>query len=290
VTLRPDLQPYIVAEIGPSWCTSADHSKNLETLRTMIEVAARVGCDAVKLQLKSFGHSGYYRDEKMDAVIEDPASPFRSRWEFVNAREPTQPVLAEVDRWAKQFGIHWTASPWDVPALQRLLKWNPPWVKIASASLTDDALLTMARTSGVPVVLSCGMSTLDELDHAVSLLDRKNLILAHCTSAYPTRDEDANLATIAMLRERYGVPVGYSCHVDGIEPPKRAVAKWGACWIEKHFTLSRSAWGPDHKVSLEPHGLELMVRDIRRGPVLDGCAEKRVLPAEEQFRKRLRRG
>jgi N-acetylneuraminate synthase len=163
-----------------------------------------------------------------------------------------------------------------------------PCFKIASASLTDDALLRQTRATGKPLILSTGMSTLDEIDHAVDVLGKDNLVLLHACSTYPALYEELNLRAIPKLRERYGVPVGYSGHETGI-PSTVAAVVLGACCVERHITMDRAMWGSDHAASLEPNGISRVVRDIRLIEQSLGDGEKRVYEREYPIIKKLRR-
>jgi len=165
-----------------------------------------------------------------------------------------------------------------------------PCYEIASASLTDDGLLrhTRSRAGKRPILLSTGMSTLEQVDHAVEVLGKENLILVHTTSTYPANYAELNLKTIPMLRQRYGVPVGYSGHETGIASSSAAVAI-GACVVERHITLDRAMWGSDQAASLGPSGLMKMVRDIRMVEESLGDGVKRVFEREVPIMKKLRR-
>lgn len=165
---------------------------------------------------------------------------------------------------------------------------SPPCHKIASASLTDDQLLRAHRKTGRVIVLSTGMSTLTEIDHAVDILGKDNLMLMHCTSTYPSKVEELNLQVIPVLRKRYGVPVGYSGHEVGLATTIAAVAL-GACAIERHITLDRAMWGSDQSASVEPQGFHKLVKDVRALELAIGDGIKRVHDSELPFRQKLRR-
>jgi sialic acid synthase SpsE len=203
--------------------------------------------------------------------------------QFVDAEQYRQ-----IGAYAASRGLHWFASPWDVPSVGFLQGFDTPVFKVASACLTDDELLVAIRNTGKPVIMSTGMSTLEEIDHAVSLLDRNNLILGQATSTYPCKPEELNLRAIAALRERFGVPVGYSGHETGLQTTVAAVAL-GAVFIERHITLDRAMWGTDHAASVEPGGLERLVRDIRLVESSLGDGTKIVYESEVAVKKKLRR-
>jgi N-acetylneuraminate synthase len=163
-----------------------------------------------------------------------------------------------------------------------------PAYKIASASLTDDNLLKHTRAKGKPILLSVGMSTYEEIDHAVEVLGKEDLILLHTCSAYPARYNELNLRQIPALKARYGIPVGYSGHETGIASSTAAVAM-GACVIERHITLDRARWGSDQAASLEPSGLSRLLRDIRLIEESFGTGEKIVQEREIPVMQKLRR-
>jgi N-acetylneuraminate synthase len=167
-------------------------------------------------------------------------------------------------------------------------RFEPPAYKIASASLTDDALLRHHRATGRPIIASTGMSSLEEIDHAAEVLGRDDLVLLHTTSTYPTAIDELNLAVIATLRERYDVPVGYSGHEVGLAPSVAAVAL-GACVVERHITLDRAMWGSDQAASVEPQGFARLVRDIRAVEAALGDGRKVVYDSELPVREKLRR-
>ena len=167
-------------------------------------------------------------------------------------------------------------------------QFDPPCYKIASASLTDDDLLRHHRRYGRPIILSTGMSTLEEIDHAVEVLGREDLLLLHCTSTYPARVEELNLRTMRTLGDRYGVAVGYSGHEVGLATTV-AAATLGAVMVERHITLDRAMWGSDQAASVEPQGFHRMVRDIRTVEKALGDGVKRVYESEVPVRAKLRR-
>jgi len=167
-------------------------------------------------------------------------------------------------------------------------KYDTPVYKIASASLTDDNLLRHVRATGKPVIASTGMSTYAEIDHAVEVLGKNDLILMHTTSTYPAKYEQLNLRAIPTMAERYGIPVGYSGHETGI-PTSVAASVLGACCVERHITMDRAMWGSDQSASLEPNGISRLVRDIRLVEQSMGDGIKRVYEEEVPVMKKLRR-
>jgi N-acetylneuraminate synthase len=182
----------------------------------------------------------------------------------------------------------WFASCWDEASVDLIQRFDVPCYKIASASLTDDNLLRHTRVTGKPILLSTGMSTVQEIDHAVEVLGKDSVVLLHACSTYPAYYEELNLKAIATLRERYGVPIGYSGHETGLPSTVAAVAL-GACVVERHITTDRAQWGTDHAASLEPNGITKLVSYIRLVEKSMGDGVKRVLEREQPILKKLRR-
>ena len=270
---------FVIAEIG------INHNGDVGTAKKLIDVATAAGCDAVKFQKRT----------PTICVPPDQASILRETpWGTMTYLEYKERIefgtdeFSEIDAHCRAKNIMWFASPWDVPSVEFLESFNTPVFKIASACLTDDELLGAIRATGKPVIMSTGMSTLAEIDHAISLLDRANLILGQATSTYPCKPEELNLRAIQSLRERYGVPVGYSGHETGLQTSVAAVAL-GAVFVERHITLDRAMWGTDHAASVEPGGLERLVRDIRLVEQSLGDGKKTVYETEIAIRKKLRR-
>jgi N-acetylneuraminate synthase len=195
---------------------------------------------------------------------------------------------AEIDRYCREKGIHWFASCWDEDSIDFIEQFSPPCYKIASASLTDGDLLRKLKETGRVLILSTGMSTMEEIEGAVALLGKENLLIAHSTSAYPCPNEELNLRMIPVLTEKFGVPVGYSGHEVGLQTTYAAVTL-GACFVERHITLDRAMWGSDQAASVEPWGLTRLVRDIRVIEQALGDGIKKVYESEMPSRQKLRR-
>jgi N-acetylneuraminate synthase len=270
---------YLIAEIG------INHNGDVEVARQLIDVAADAGCDAVKFQKRT--PEVCVPENQRDVIRETPWGmitylEYRRRVEF---GETEYRKLADH---AADRGLHWFASPWDVPSVEFLDRFDVVAMKVASACLTDDELLVAIRETGRPVLLSTGMSTIEEVDHAVELLGTERLIVMHTTSTYPCPTEESNLRTLFTLRERYGAPVGYSGHERGLQI-SIAAAAMGAVTIERHITLDRTMWGSDQAASVEPQGLAHLVRDVRIVEQAMGDGVKRVFPGELAPKQRLRR-
>ena len=268
---------FIIAEIG------INHNGDMAIAEKLIDMAHQCGCDAVKFQKRT-----------VDIVYtpQELAKPRESH--FGNTNEDLKRGLEfgekeydQIDSYCKQKDIMWFASCWDERSVDFIERFDPPCYKIASASLTDDSLLKYTKGKGRPILLSTGMSTQDEIDHAISILGKDDLVIFHCTSTYPSRNEELNLQVIKRFESRYKVPIGYSGHEVGVSPSVMAVCA-GACTVERHITIDRAMWGSDQPASLEPQGLQRMVRDIRLWPVIYGDGEKKVYESERPIITKLR--
>lgn len=273
------LPVYVIAEIG------LNHNGELDLAKRLIDVAAEAGCQAVKFQKRT---PELATPEHMKDVPRETPWGTMSYLDYRRRVELSRDDYLEIARYADLRGLDWFASPWDEPSVVFLDELDVPAFKVASASVTDVPLLRAIAATGKPVILSTGMSTLEEIDRAVVTLGTSQLLLMHATSSYPMPAEEANLRTIDTLALRYPVPVGYSGHERGLQISLAAVAL-GAVAVERHITLDRAMWGSDHAASLEPQGLEHLVRDIRIIETAMGDGVKRVFPGEEAPKAKLRR-
>jgi len=274
-----DDQPcFVVAEIG------INHNGDIDLAKRLISVAVAAGCDAVKFQKRTI--EVVYTAEELAKPRENPFGP--TNGDLKHGLEFGQEEYSEIDKFCKSIKMLWFASPWDEGSVDFLEQFQPPVYKIASASLTDDNLLRHTRKTGKPIILSTGMSTYEEIDHAVEVLGKDGLILMHATSTYPANYDELNLRAIPVMAERYGVPVGYSGHETGI-PTSVCAAALGASCVERHITLDRAGWGSDQAASLEPNGITRLVRDIRLWEQSKGDGIKRVYEREFPIIKKLRR-
>lgn len=269
---------YVVAEIG------INHNGDMTLTKRLIDEAVDAGCDAVKFQKRTV--DVVYTPEELAKPRENPFG--ETNGDLKRGLEFGKEQYTEIDDYCRSKQIAWFASPWDEASVDFLEQFPVPCHKVASASLTDDNLLRHMRATGKPIILSTGMSTLEQIDHAVEVLGREKLVILHATSTYPAQYEDLNLRVIPKFEERYDVPVGYSGHETGIASSVAAVAM-GACMVERHITTDRSMWGSDQAASLEPSGLNRLVRDIRLVEEAFGDGQKRVLDAEIPIMEKLRR-
>ncbi|AEW96133.1 MULTISPECIES: N-acetylneuraminate synthase family protein [Streptomycetaceae] len=276
----PGRPVYITGEIG------INHNGDLENAYRLIDAAAEAGCDAVKFQ-KRTPEICTPRDQ-WDLERDTPWGrmtylDYRHRVEF------GEPEYRAIDAYCRKTGIDWFASPWDVPSVEFLEAFAPPAHKVASACLTDDELLRALRATGRTVILSTGMSTPQQIRHAVEVLGSENIVLCHATSTYPAKHEELNLRMIHTLQAEYpNVPIGYSGHEVGLQTTLAAVAL-GACFVERHITLDRAMWGSDQAASVEVPGLQRLVRDIRIVERALGDGVKRVYEGELAPMRKLRR-
>ncbi len=274
-----DGQPcYIVAEIG------INHNGSVEQAKQLIDASVECGADAVKFQKRTV--DVVYTKEELARPRDNPFGP--TNGDLKRGLEFGEKEYREIDRYCREKGIAWFASCWDEGSVDFIEQFDPPCYKIASASLTDDALLRHHRKYKRPIILSTGMSSMEQIEHAVEVLGMDDLIILHCTSTYPSKPEELNLRTILTLREKFPVPIGYSGHEVGLSPSFSA-AVLGACMIERHITLDRAMWGSDQAASVEPQGFKRLVRDIRELEITLGDGVKQVYDSEIPIREKLRR-
>ena len=276
-----DREPvYVIAEIG------LNHNGDVEVARRLIDAAADAGAQAVKFQKRTPEVS---TPEHMKSVLrqtpwgEMTYLDYRYRVEFDRAQ------YIEIGDHATLRGLDWFASPWDEPAVEFLEDLGVAAHKVASASLTDRGLLRALQATGKPIILSTGMSTLEQIELAVEDIGTERLVLLHATSTYPLPPHETNLRMIPTLKAMYpGVPVGYSGHEQGLQISLAAVGL-GAVAVERHITLDRRMWGSDQQASLEPHEFAALIRDIRIVSEALGDGIKRIYPGELAPLAKLRR-
>jgi N-acetylneuraminate synthase len=269
---------FVIAEIG------INHNGDDDIAKKLIDVVCSAGGDAVKFQKRTV--DVVYSPEELARPRESPFG--ETNGDLKRGLEFGQYEYQEIDTYCREKGIPWLASCWDEASVDFIGQFDVPCFKIASASLTDDHLLEYTREWSKPILLSTGMSTMEQIDHAVECLGRQDLAILHSCSTYPAYYEELNLRVIQTLRQRYEVPVGYSGHETGIPSSVAAVAL-GACIVERHITLDRSMWGSDHAASLEPNGFARLIRDIRLIESSFGDGVKRIIEREVPIMRKLRR-
>ena len=270
---------YVVGEIG------INHNGDLGVAKKLIDVAALAGAQAVKFQKRTPDIS---TPEDMKHTRRETPWGEMSYLEYRYRVEFEREQYAEIAAYASSQGVDWFASPWDIPSVEFLESMGVSTHKVASASVTDLPLLRELASTGKPIILSTGMSTMEQIDRAVEVLGTDRLVIMHATSTYPLPPEEANLLMIPVLAARYRVPIGYSGHERGLQISIAAVAL-GAVAVERHITLDRTMWGSDQAASLEPHGFMSLVRDVRVIEKALGDGVKRVMPGELKPMQRLRR-
>ena len=275
----PEQPTYVVAEIG------INHNGDLEIVKRLIDAAHRAGVDAVKFQ------------KRTPELCVPPDQQKRKRetpWGYITYLEYRHKVefdaaeYQEIDQYCRQKGIAWFASVWDESSVDFLEAFDPVVYKIPSASLTDHDLLRHVRKTGKPVILSTGMSTMEEIQAAVDVLRIEDLLITHATSTYPCEPEELNLQMIQTLKDTFPCPIGYSGHEVGLIPTVVAVSL-GACLVERHVTLDRAMWGSDQAASVEPGGFRRLVKYIRVTEASLGDGVKRVYDSEKSSLQKLRR-
>lgn len=273
------MKTFITAEIG------INHNGDLKLAKRLIDAALVAGCDAVKFQKRTVDK--VYTKEYLDGPRESPwGHTQRAQKEGL---EFGKEAYDAIDAYCREKGILWYASAWDVDAQKFLRQYDCKYNKVASAMLTNEELLEEIAKEGKYTFLATGMSTYEEIDHAVGIFQTHHcpFELMHCNSTYPMPEEDANLNLIAALADKYGCRTGYSGHEAGTLVSVCAVAA-GASSIERHITLDRNMYGSDQKASIEPYELCRLVRDIRSVEKIMGTGEKILTPSEEEVKKKLR--
>jgi N-acetylneuraminate synthase len=270
---------YIIAEIG------INHNGDIDIAKKLIEMSAKAGCDAVKFQ-KRTPELCVPMDQR-NIIRETPWGQmtymdYRYKVEFDESQ------YEELANFANKLNVHLFASPWDTESVDFLVKMKHPVIKIPSASITDFELLEKIASTNLPVIMSTGMSTMEQIEKAVAVFNKENLLLAHSTSAYPCDPKELNLRMIPVLQEKFQVPIGYSGHETGIQTTVAAVTL-GACFVERHVTLDRAMWGSDQSASVEPPGVQKLVRDIRVVESALGDGVKKVYESELKPMSRLRK-
>ena len=275
---------FIIAEAG------VNHNGDVRLARKLIDAAVEAGADAVKFQTFEAEELVTETAEKADYQKETTGSK-ESQFQMLKKLELSEKDFESLFIYAQKKGIISLSTPFDKGSADLLDKLGVPAFKIGSGEITNFPLLKHIAAKQKPVILSTGMSTLDEVDRAVRTLKKDGsgeIALLHCVSCYPASTEDTNLRAMETIRRKFNMPVGLSDHSIGIHIPVAAVAL-GACIIEKHFTLDKNLPGPDHRASLEPDELREMVCAIREVEGALGSGVKRPVKAELDTRKAARR-
>lgn len=271
---------YVIAEIG------INHNGDLTIAKKMIDAAVHAGADAVKFQKRTPDVAT--PPEQKNQMRETPWG-YITYLEYRHKVEFDEKQYHEIDRYCSEKNIDWMVSVWDEPSVDFMEKFDTPAYKIPSASLTDFDLIRKARATGKPLILSSGMSTMEQIRKGIEIAGETNLVMMHCTSTYPCEPEELNLKMVETLRAKFpNIPIGYSGHEVGLVPTAIAVA-FGACMVERHLTLDRAMWGSDQAASVEPWGFETLVKYIRVAERSIGDGVKRVYASEKPSMMKLRR-
>jgi len=272
--------PYLIGEVG------INHNGDLQIAKKLIDVVFGCQWDCVKFQK---------REPEICVPDHQKNNPKETPWgkmtylEYKKKIEFGKKEYDYIDRYCREKPINWTASVWDLPSLEFILNYDVPFIKIPSAKLTEKKLITESAKSGKPLVVSTGMSTIEEIDEAVEILEKyaSQYVLMHCNSAYPAPDPELNIKCIQTLQKRYKCPIGYSGHEYGLEPTVFATIL-GAKVIERHITLDHAMWGTDQSSSLEIAGIDTLKKRIKDINLILGDGKKIVTENERAIRKKLR--
>jgi len=270
---------YIVGDIG------INHNGDINIVKKLIDISSAAGLNAVKFQKRN-----------PDMCVPEHQKNIRrdTPWGNITYLEYKKKVEFEkkeydiIDNHCKERNVEWSASPWDLDSCKFLKQYNLPWIKISSASITQEDILRYCGENFSKVVMSTGMSTELEIDNAYNILKLCgcDITVLHCNSSYPVKLKDLNLSYIKILQQKYP-NVGYSGHEYGLIPTISTVL-YGISFIERHITLDKNMWGSDHSASVEPQGIFKMVRSIRELEMSIGIPEKIITDDEVSIRKKLR--
>lgn len=273
--------PYLIGEVG------INHNGEMGVAKKLIDAVFAASWNCVKFQKRN---PDQCVPEHQKGVMKDTPWGRMTYLEYKHKIEFGQREYAYIDNYCREKPLDWTMSVWDRDSLAFSEQFDLPFIKIPSALLTDDDLLITAARSGSSILLSTGMSSIEEIDHAVNLLEKhaRSYAIMHCNSSYPAKHNELNLRCIPMFRERYGCPVGYSGHEYGLEPTIVATVL-GAQIIERHITLDHDMWGTDQSSSIEVHGLYMLYKRLRDIDLILGNGVKSVTESEVPIRKKLRK-
>ncbi len=273
-------EPYLIGEIG------INHNGDIQIAKKLADAVHSCGWHCAKFQKRN---PEIAVPEEQKNVMRD--TPW-GRMTYIKYKDKIEFGKKEydyIDRYCKEKPLIWALSVWDLDSLEFYLQYTPPFIKIPSAMLTNSNLLTECCESGFPIILSTGMSTLEEVDNAVSILENKahSYAILHCNSSYPADEIELKLSLIPFFSQRYNCVVGYSGHEYGLEPSVIAVAM-GAKIIERHITINHSMWGTDQSSSIEVHGMDDLRKRIQKVKSVIGSPEKTLMQSEKLVREKLR--
>lgn len=270
---------YIIGEIG------INHNGDINIAKKLIREAYLAGLDAVKFQKRT---PEICVPKEQQSQMRDTPWGYISYLDYRYKVEFNEQDYRDIDNLCKELGMTWFVSVWDEPSVDFMEQFSPACYKVPSASMTDLPLLKKLRVTGKPIILSTGMSTMDQIRTAIHEIGSEDLVITHTTSAYPCPPDELNLRMIETLQHEFDCPIGYSGHEVGLVPSAVAVAL-GACLVERHITLDRAMWGSDQAASVEPQGMEKLVKYIRVTEQAMGDGVKKVYDSEKSSLQKLRR-
>lgn len=269
-----------IAEVG------INHNGDLEVAKQLIDVAVEAGADVVKFQKRDVD---ICVPSEVASVMKETPWGVMSYKDYKYRLEFTEREYDYINTYCAKVGIRWTASVWDVMSLNFVKKYDIPFIKVPSACITDLELLEKINEYKIPVIISTGMSSKDEIDNAIRVVSDCDCTILLCNSSYPSSDSELDLRALHYLKDKYpNCTIGYSGHEDGILPSIIA-ASLGAEVIERHITLDRNMWGTDQSSSLEPSELKSLINFIKKVPIWMGKEQITIYPSEEIVKKKLRR-
>lgn len=273
-------ETYFIGEIG------INHNGDMQIAKKLIDAVNACGWDCAKFQKRN---PDVCVPEHQKNVIRETPWGTMTYLEYKHRIEFGEQEFDTIDKYCREKPVDWTASVWDTDSLEFLMSYDVPFLKIPSALITEKDLVLETARSDKPIIISTGMSTLQEIDNAVEIVlaHNDNLVIMHTNSSYPTPKNELNLNLIPVLKNRYGCTVGYSGHEEDLEPTVLAIAL-GAKVIERHITLSHDMWGTDQKASLEVHAMHMLKKRCKDVDIILGSSEKVVTESEIPIRKKLR--
>lgn len=274
-------KPYLIAEIG------INHNGDIQIAKKLIDAAFACNWDCVKFQKRT---PEICVPEHQKNVPKDTPWGKMTYLDYKYRIEFEKEEYDFIDKYCKEKPISWSASVWDLPSLEFISKYDVPFIKIPSAKLTESQLIIESAQTKKTLILSTGMSTVEEIDLAVNLLEKYtsgNYVLMHTNSTYPTPSNELNLRVINFLKRRYKCAIGYSGHEYDLEPTVAAVVL-GAKIIERHITIDHKMWGTDQNASLEIHAMNMLYKRVKDLEIILGDENKQITASEKIIREKLR--
>ena len=274
-------KPYFIGEIG------INHNGDMQIVKRLIDASFACQWDCVKFQKRN---PDVCVPDHQKNIMRDTPWGTMTYLEYKYKVELGVDEYDAIDDYSRQKPIDWTVSVWDLDSLEFIQRYDVPFIKIPSALITNDELVVETAKTKIPMIISTGMSTIEEVDNAVNLIMKEgvNPVIMHCNSSYPTPKNELNLRVIETLKDRYDTTIGYSGHEDDLEATVIAVSL-GAKVIERHITLDHNMWGTDQKSSLEVMGMDKLLKRCIEVQNMLGSFEKVVTESELPIRNKLRK-